>query len=543
MTQPASITLSSGLTATKAGDAIWRTLTTFSIYRIVVILVLAIAYWGFWRIQAQGMVSSLLSISILSGYFLMSVALLAAAKFRLSTASVHLTVQVATDVVGLTFLMDALGGVRSGIGLLLLISLAAAGIVSRGRMVYFHAAMAALAVLFEQSWQFLYADAAAADFVPSGLLAGTFFVVALLGYSLAKYASGAERIAEARGVDLANLAQINELVIRDMQDGFVVVDEQNIVRQHNPQSEAVIGRLAGSIQRPLSGCAPQLADMLEEWRQNKSRRFQILRDANTQREYQVRFVAIGNQERSPTVIFIDDVGRVRMQAQQMKLIALGRLTASIAHEIRNPLSSISHAAELLQEEAGRSIEDTRLLTIIRDNAGRLDRIVQEVLNLNRRDRAHTELIDLKPYLERFISDFCAGEKINPTLISLAVEGGGRLRFDRNHLNQILWNLTRNACRHATGQEGCVTIGVSANNTHEYPVILNVQDDGPGVAAEAIPHIFEPFFTTDSQGTGLGLYIARELAEVNAAQLEYWVSPVSERGRRGACFRLIAKDTE
>ncbi|MBL8511284.1 MAG: two-component sensor histidine kinase [Betaproteobacteria bacterium] len=540
MTLAAGVSQASHQVPPKGDEAIWRTLTTFTLYRIIVILVLAIAYWGFRRLQAQEIVATLFGVIVLGGYFLMSVALLGGARLRFPTASIHLTTQVATDVIGLTFLMHVLGGVKSGIGLLLLISLAAAGIVSRGRMVYFHAAMAALAVLFEQSWQFLYTDATAADFVPSGLLAGTFFVVAVLGYTLAKYASGAERIAEARGVDLANLAQINELVIRDMQDGFVVVDERGIIRQHNAQSEAVIGKLAGSIQRPLSGCAPQLAEMLEEWRQDKSRRFQIMRDTNTQREYQVRFVAIGAQERSPTVIFIDDIGRVRMQAQQMKLVALGRLTASIAHEIRNPLSSIYHAAELLQEEEGRTAADARLLTIISDNARRLDRIVQEVLSLNRRDRVHPESIEVKPYLERFIGDFCAGEKIKPALITLVVEGGIRLQFDRNHLNQILWNLTRNACRHASGEAGCVTIRVDSSKAAEYPVTLSVQDDGPGVAAEAIPHIFEPFFTTDSQGTGLGLYIARELAEVNAAQLDY--QPLSLAERRGACFRLMTRDT-
>jgi two-component system sensor histidine kinase PilS (NtrC family) len=425
----------------------------------------------------------------------------------------------------------------------LLVSLATAGLVARGRHAFFHAAVAALAILLEQSWQLLRNEASGADFFQTGMLAGSYFVIAGLAFTLARYARGAEQIAEARGVDLANLAQINELVIRDMHDGFVVVDEHGVIRQHNPQSETLVGGLDMANDRALVDAAPALAKLLSEWREQPDRIFAMLRDARTQRDYQVRFVAIGDPKSAPTVIFIEDASRIRAQAQQMKLVALGRLTASIAHEIRNPLSSINHAAELLHEVSERSPEDQRLLTIIQANAHRLDRMVQEVLYLNRRDRAHPEAIEAKQYLEQFVRDFCANEKVAIDVIALKIATMHRLIFDRSHLDQILWNLVRNARRHGRGLPYSITIllrdAADADN-----LILAISDDGPGVPVDALAHLFEPFFTTDASGTGLGLYIARELAEVNGALLEYagaqtqWTA--EDRQSTGACFRLTIK---
>jgi two-component system sensor histidine kinase PilS (NtrC family) len=219
------------------------------------------------------------------------------------------------------------------------------------------------------------------------------------------------------------------------------------------------------------------------------------------------------------VIFVEDVGRMRAQAQQMKLVALGRLTASIAHEIRNPLSSIGHAAELLDEDAALPETDKRLLAIIRDNVFRLDRIVQEVLYLNRRDRAQPEVIDPARHLPQFVRDFRDSEKVPEDGIDVQVRTRQRFFFDRQHLDQVLWNIVRNAWRHGRRQPGSVRLIVSPAAAPAR-LMIDVIDDGPGVSAENQAHLFEPFFTTEAQGTGLGLYIARELCEGNGARLEY-----------------------
>jgi len=225
-----------------------------------------------------------------------------------------------------------------------------------------------------------------------------------------------------------------------------------------------------------------------------------VREASSQRDYRLRFVAVRDAAVAPTMVFLEDASRIRAEAQRMKLVALGRLTASIAHEIRNPLSSINHAAELLEEDSNRTLEDTRLLTIIQENANRLNRLVEEVLYLNRRDRAHAESIDISAFLPRFVRDYCANEKWSEDAFSVNSQWGVLSVFDRAHLDQVLWNLMRNATRFATMQPGSVR-----------------------------------FFTTDSKGTGLGLYIARELANVNGATLDYVVEAGADN--RGAKFRL------
>ncbi len=533
------------LIAFESPETAWRTLTSFAVYRLVVVLVLAIIFWGFSRFPIIGAASPFVATLALAGYLVASVALIVSTQLRIPPAGIQLTIQVLVDIVMLVLLMHASGGTRSGIGMLLLVSLAAGALVAHGRMAFFHAAVASLAVLFEQAWQFLYTDATAAEFVPSGMLATGYFVIAGLGYTLAKYAKGAEQIAERRGVDLANLAQINELVIRDIQDGFVVVDEAGVIRQHNPQSANLVGGLAGATGRRLADVAPQLATLLTEWRADHARILAISRDPQSQREYQLRFVAIGDAEVSPIVIFLEDASRIRTQAQQMKLVALGRLTASIAHEIRNPLSSINHAAELLQEDASRNIADNRLLTIIQENAHRLNRLVEEVLDLNRRDRAHPAAIEIEEFLQHFLRDFCANEKRNLEMYRVIFMTKAKPLFDRAHLDQIMWNLVRNATRFASGKRGSVCIYVTqAGNS----IAIEVADDGEGVTADALQHLFEPFFTTDAKGTGLGLYIARELAQVNGATLEYVVDNAGVRNNAalangsqpGTYFRLLTK---
>jgi two-component system sensor histidine kinase PilS (NtrC family) len=213
------------------------------------------------------------------------------------------------------------------------------------------------------------------------------------------------------------------------------------------------------------------------------------------------------------------MGRIQAQLQQLKLAALGRLTANIAHEIRNPLSAINHAAELLEEEQLENNTNPRLVRIICDNTQRLNKIVQDVLQLNRRNIANPDIVDVREFVQKFLEDFCQTEKINKDMFMLNSPGNHLIRFDRDHLHQILWNLCRNAARHCRQQTGSVRIELSAE-VNENNVYLDIIDDGPGVGLQQVKKIFEPFFTTATGGTGLGLYIARELCETNHASLGY-----------------------
>ena len=243
----------------------------------------------------------------------------------------------------------------------------------------------------------------------------------------------------------------------------------------------------------------------------------------------VRFLRIGSETFWGAVVVLEDVQRVQEQARQVKLAALGRLTANIAHEVRNPLSSISYAAELMRE-GEHEPSQVRLLQLIMENTSRLDRIVQDVMQLNRRDRVQAETLDLTGLLPGFVEALCLTEQVEPVLFALQLPPAGEIRFDRGHFEQVLWNLCRNALRYSHRRAGSVQL--RAARAEGGSMVLEVEDDGPGVAPDALPKLFEPFYTTDSRGTGLGLYIARELCEANGARIEY------RRGTGGgACFRI------
>jgi two-component system sensor histidine kinase PilS (NtrC family) len=375
-------------------------------------------------------------------------------------------------------------------------------------------------------------DAGVADFVQSGLTSVAFFATAGLASTLARYARTSEEIAEERKIDLANLSQINELVIRDMQDGILVVDRDGRIRQSNPRAMQLLGPIATGRGVSLHEYSPEVALLLETWRKGQETSYMQFRSPRGP-ELQVHFVPIGTGDPPPTVVFIEDIGRMRQQAQHLKLVALGRLTASIAHEIRNPLSSIGHAAELIEESPNVKDSDRRMLEIIQGNVHRLDRIVEEILYLNRRDRAQPESIEAATYLGNFARDFAGTEKIPDSSLDVQVRTAQRLWFDRQHLDQVLWNLVRNAWRHGRKLAGSVRVVVSPSPAPGR-LALDVYDDGSGVPREAQAHLFEPFFTTESQGTGLGLYIARELCEGNGARIEYVENPA------GGHFRITLK---
>ncbi|HUW76250.1 MAG TPA: HAMP domain-containing sensor histidine kinase, partial [Gallionella sp.] len=226
------------------------------------------------------------------------------------------------------------------------------------------------------------------------------------------------------------------------------------------------------------------------------------------------------------VIFLEDMRRVRAEAQQIKLAALGRLTANIAHEVRNPLSAISYATELLQEELADS-RNRRLLQIVLDNTLRINQIVENVMQLNRRDRAQPEIFGLSAVLRNFVEEFDLAER-HAGVMQLHEMTPGEVSFDRGHFRQVLWNLCSNALRYGRKVPGSLVLKMGAENGR---VTLVVQDDGPGITAEHQGKLFEPFFTTAQNGTGLGLYIAKELCEANGARLEYH----ADAARPGACF--------
>ena len=425
----------------------------------------------------------------------------------------QLSIQVAIDAVVVSLFMYAAGGVSSGLGILLLISLAAASLVGRGRLVLFYAALATIAVLLTQIYGVVQGYFEIASIVQGGILSAGFFATAILARLLGQRVMANEDLARRRGEALENQIRISRCVVERMQDGVLIVGRNGAIDRTNPVAASMLGLLPNPVPS-LSVLMPELAEALRVWQVGGGDSVQI--SAPNGREMLARFERTASSD-GEVLVFLEDVGRIKARAQQMKLASLGRLTASIAHEIRNPLSAIGHAGELLREEQRGPVQE-RLLRILSDNVSRLDRIVQDVLGLGRQQRAEPEILALDEFCSAFVEQFSASENLPPGVVEVILDEPLTLCFDRSHLDQILWNLVSNALRHSTRGSGAVRLRVCRGSL-EGRVELHMMDDGPGISPAVREQIFEPFFTTHHTGTGLGLFIARELAAANGATLD------------------------
>jgi two-component system, NtrC family, sensor histidine kinase PilS len=447
--------------------------------------------------------------------------------------AVHLLVATLCDLIVLATLMYASGGVNSGLGMLIAVAVAGGSILSGGRIALLFAASASLLVLAQQALLSLGRLMPDSDYTHGGMLGVGFFATAALAQIAARRVRASESLAEQQAVDLANLADLNEHIIQRMQSGVMVVDADRRIRLANGSAQVLIGlpdRVTGS---SIDRVAPLLGELLQNWRELGGHNSWLRRAEVTGVELSVSFASLGSSTREGAVIFIDDAAAVYQRAQELKLASLGRLTASIAHEIRNPLGAISHAGELLAENPSLPNTEVRLTEIININAQRVDEIIENVLGLSRRGEPAPETLDLGAWLIEFRDEFSRQNAIAGELHVTVKPSRLVVHFDPGQLRQVLWNLCENGFRHAH-EPALVAIGADIHPDSHRPY-LDVIDNGDGLSEEHQQHVFEPFFTTRSQGSGLGLYLARELCQSNQATLTYM--PAED----GARFRISFSD--
>lgn len=490
----------------------WRSFQLFNGYRLLLALLLVsmplIAWFDLVKLDAE---ERRLVFWFGGSYaLLVGLGLVVSLRWRVRFHA-QLTLQMILDALGVNLLMFVLGGVKSGLGVVLLVSVAGASLVARGRLALFYAALATLSVLCMEMFGVLTRNIDTVRVVQAGFLSMGFFATAISAHLLGRRLATNEELARRQGIELENQMRISRRVMERMQDGVLVVDMDGRILHSNPRALAILGQVAGE-GGALASIAPELARGYRSWRtQQGAKRVELIRPEG--KELAARFVRTRSSD-GAALVFLEDLGKLREQALQLKLASLGRLTASIAHEIRNPLSAISHAGDLLAEEARGPMQE-RLLRIIRDNTLRLDRVIQDVLVLGRQRAVTQELILLKGYLESFAQEILAQEHLETPVISLLVPDDAALCFEPGQLHQVLWNLVGNALRHSSRHPGAVRLEVRPQVDG---IELHVMDDGPGIPRELREQIFEPFFTTASRGTGLGLHIARELSEANGARL-------------------------
>lgn len=510
----------------------WQSLTVFFLYRLVVGSLLAFLFFLGTLPAALGKFAPVLYATAVSLYlgslFVSAIPMI----LRRPSFGVQAQAQVLVDIALIPFIMHASGGVGSGVGVLLGLSVAAGGILIGGRCALLFAALASLAVLGEE----LYADLAGlfaqTHYTYAGMLGASYFGIAILAVVLARRAERSEAIAEQRGTDVANLQQINAFIIRYLQSGILVVDSQGRIHLSNDSAARLLD--LSPERQSLAGTAPILALHFREWLADPSHNGIDLATAGGP-PIHVRFSHL-DLTRSPIhMIFLEDQALHNERVQQSKLASLGRLTASIAHEIRNPLGAISHASQLLAECPGVQGKDRRLIEIILEHAARLNSVVENVLQISRRGEARREAISLHGALAAFLQDFAPLHPVEMSTFRLESGAGDpKVLVDPSHLKQILENLCSNALKYGNPQLGPITLHITRRNGQP---CVEVLDHAPPIDPETVRNLFEPFFTTSAGGTGLGLYVARELAELNQAKLEY-----GDCGGR-SCFRLYLTDAE
>jgi two-component system sensor histidine kinase PilS (NtrC family) len=454
----------------------------------------------------------------------------------------HTTLLTFADIVLLTVLMHASGGLGSGLGLLLVVAIGGGSLLLSRLITIFYASLASIAVILEHSWDYLTGNVTSLaglsqDYPQVGMLGIGFFVTAFLGYTLAERLRATEAIAERRGVDLANLTQVNALVIQHMQIGVLVCDADGHVRLGNQAAQKFLGQaLASGKLSPLTAVSPDLAIQLFRWLgegQSGGRGRSVF---TTRAGYTVlpRFVALGEDKAAGALIFLEDMAVLKQQAQQLKMASLARLTASIAHEIRNPLGALANAAQLLGEAAQPSDQEKRLIKIIGDQSQRMNVIVENVTQLSRRDHVSPARFALGPWLGEFTRQYADTARVAHGIFTPSERADGvEVCMDPEQLYQVVSNLCQNALRHSPPFTGTPLIRLDTGHDPEQRPYLDVIDWGAGVAPDIVDFIFDPFFTTTPKGTGLGLYIAKEMCEGNGATLEYHAG----EGKVGSRFRV------
>ncbi len=525
----------------------WRVLGLLNLYRVLVPLVL-IGLYSLGGGRGIAVDSTRLFFGASVAYLCVGLIGIALVRRRRPTADLQTAMQATADVVVLMLLLHATGGVTGSLGLLLLVPVGSLAFILPPRSALFLAAVAVLAVLGHTIALELDGRADIAALGAAGLLGSVLLTLAATASMVAGRMRESEALVRQKDVDLANLAELSQYIVHHLRESLLVVDESDRIRLINPSAAEILGDRQAVPGALVGEASPRLLYSLTAWRRHErgdgSPATFVAADGG--RVIQPHFAPLGGAAPGPMLIFLEDTSLMAERVQQSKLASLGRLSASIAHEIRNPVGAMSHAAQLLAESAAIGAPERRLTDIIRANAERVSGIIDNVLQLSRREGTKPTRLAIGEWLDEFIEEFSVTMQVPETDMDLggALADAGladgapdiEVRFDPGHLRQVLWNLCENALKYGAGSGGPrLEIRAGRLNPSHRP-FLEVADRGPGIERAAVDRIFEPFFTGPRGGTGLGLFIARELCQLNRAVLLYEPRPDG-----GSVFRIVFSD--
>lgn len=522
---------------TRGQGADWRLLQVYSYYR----LFLAVLLLGLFTLNPSapmiGGGNPTLFLITAIGYVAAATSTLIFLRWQRSQIPSQSLMLLLVDILALSLMVHASGGINTQLTMLFMVTVAAGNILLSGRVGAFIAAVAAIAILYEQFYFTLStSNVIAADaLAQTSILGLSFFGVALFSQLIAHRTRQGEALAAQRAEDIQALQRLNDQIIRRMRTGIIVINRHRHILLSNDATRELLGLSEAILPgTALADISISLEANYHAWQRNPLLRSIPFRNTQESTEITARFAKLNPEVPSSGIvlIFIEDTTQITQRAQQLKLASLGRLTASIAHEVRNPLGAISHATQLLAESEHIKGGDLRLLEIIQQHCRRMNAIVENVLSVSRRQPSYPETLDLHEWLNRFRNEYLESTAAMVRIDMELSENDLEVRFDPQQLYQVISNLVMNGLRYSTKEDGMphIRIITGEQELNDQPY-LDVVDDGPGIAATHVEHLFEPFYTTEPTGTGLGLYLSREICEANQARLDYLP------GDTGACFRI------
>ncbi|GAB4289279.1 MAG: ATP-binding protein [Methylophaga sp.] len=507
--EPARLTL-------REDPATWRALTVFAAYRFFLAGALFFVFYLKLPPEFLGSVDPRFYSSVSQIYLLTSLVLLVFTLKRWGYVDTQIKVQLVIDIIALTMLIHTSGGLQTGLGSLLLVVVVAGGALVPGRLAAFIAAIATLAILLEVSYSQIAGDGAT-RYSQAGLLGATFFVTAWLAQWLSHKMQSSQVLAEQRARDVANLAVLNQHIISRLQIGVLALDAHGRVTLINESARYLLGIDRSEPGFSLKQSVPVLAEQIWLWQHHNPQPFQPFQARPDLPEIRASATRLDSGE---TLVYIENTSAMAQQAQQLKLASLGRLTASIAHEIRNPIGAISHASELLAEQQSHDEGLQKLTGIIQRHSQRVNSIIETILQMSRRKTVEPTTVLLAPWLDRFLGEFRELKGAHEQDIRLIIEASlAKVAMDPEQLHQVMWNLLENAWHYSDPNKPRPRVKVRLGKS-EGDIVVDVIDNGPGVEPAAQEHLFEPFHSQRKGGTGLGLYLARELCQANGARLNY-----------------------
>jgi two-component system sensor histidine kinase PilS (NtrC family) len=548
-------------------DLAWRVIGLTSLYRLLlppVLLTLQVLATPGILAPAEDPV---LFRVVCYGYLVAGVLLILARRVPRPSLRILALVNASVDTVAISLILYTSGGAGSGLGILLVVPVGAMALLGRTKDSFLVPAIATLGLLAQQIAANLAGYAATTDYSTAGILGVVLFVIGLSVWPIADRLRESEALVRRQEVDLANLEQLSHYIVQHLRESILVVDTQDEIRLINESAASLLGAAQAFPGALLGESSPRLLYLLEIWRQRTdgtNSGTETLVSADGARLLRPHFAALGSATPAAVLVFLEDVSLIAEKAQQLKLAALGRLSASIAHEIRNPVGAMSHAGQLLGESPQLGPEDHRLIHIINNNAERVSDIINNVLQMSRREATQVETIELASWIEDFRDEFCETMQwppdrlvsVNAETSAAAMTGtfqalvvrdiqdtgdvslpGLEVTADPSQLRQVVWNLCDNAIKY--GLRDPAKDGIEIRFGRLKPAarpFLEVADRGPGVRPEDAERIFEPFFSVGHRSSGLGLFLARELAQTSGATLLYEPRPAG-----GSIFRLVFAD--